>query len=75
MEIQEFIQKFKSQLEDSEVNVTPEMDYVNSGSWDSLTAMVIKVMIEDDYKVDIELEKLNSFSSISDLFGYIKSHY
>lgn len=74
MDIQEFIEKFKSQLEDSEVTVTPETNYVKSGSWDSLTAMVIKVMIEDDYKVDVELEKLNSFGSVAELFEHIKGN-
>jgi len=72
MEISKFIEDFQNQLEDSTTPIKAETNYVNSDFWDSLTAMVIKVMIEDDYKVDIPVEKINTFSSIQELFSYIK---
>ncbi|KUG10409.1 hypothetical protein BEI02_16960 [Elizabethkingia sp. HvH-WGS333] len=73
MEIQKFIQKFKEQLEDEATPIFPETNYVHSEFWDSLTAMVIKVMIDDEYQIDIPVEKLNTFLTIQDLFDYIKS--
>lgn len=73
MEITEFITKFKGQLENSNVEILPETNYSAEPFWDSLTAMVIKVMIEDDYNVDVAPENMNKFKSISELFDYIKS--
>lgn len=73
MEIQQFIEKFKNQLEDVTTPIFPETSYINSEFWDSLTAMVIKIMIDDEYQIDIPVEKLNTFLSVQDLFDYIKN--
>ncbi|WP_299176597.1 acyl carrier protein [uncultured Chryseobacterium sp.] len=72
MNIQEFIFKFKSQLENDKFVVNPETDYVNSEFWDSLTNMVINVMLEDDYNVKLTQEELNSFSSVQELFDFVQ---
>ena len=73
MNINKFIEDFKNQLEDTEVDIKPQTDYNNQDYWDSLTAMVVKVMIEDDYKVDLQPEKITSFSTIQELFDFIAS--
>ncbi len=73
MEISTFIEKFKEQLEDVSVEVNPEMDYIKQSFWDSLTSMVVKIMIEDEYEVDVAPEKMSSFKSVQELFNYVKS--
>lgn len=73
MNIIKFIKDFKNQLEDTEVDINPETDYSKQDYWDSLTAMVVKVMIEDDYKVDLQPEKITSFSTVQELFDFINS--
>lgn len=73
MDINQFIEDFKNQLEDTEVTILPSTDYSNQDYWDSLTAMVVKVMIEDDYKVDLHPEKITSFNTIQELFDFIVS--
>lgn len=73
MEIAEFIEKFRDQLENPNVELMPETQYATETYWDSLTAMVVKVMIDDDYNVDIAPEKMNTFKNIEELFNYIKS--
>ena len=73
MNIDKFIEDFKNQLEDTEVDINPQTDYSNQDYCDSLTAMVVKVMIEDDYKVDLQPEKITSFSTIQELFDFIVS--
>lgn len=73
MEIKQFIESIQSQLEDVNTSIDATTDYVNLESWDSLTAMVVKVMIEDEYNVDIPVEIINSFSSVQDLFDYISN--
>lgn len=72
MEIEKFIQKFKAQLEDDQVSIEAETDYVNAAFWDSLTNMVIAVMIEDEYDVKLEQKKLNSFTSLEELFNFVQ---
>lgn len=73
MEIKQFIKNIQSQLEDVDTSIDATTDYVNSEYWDSLTAMVVKVMIEDEYSLDVPVEKINSFSSIQELFDYISN--
>ena len=71
MNIQEFINSFKAQLDNDSFVVTPETDYVQSDFWDSLTNMVITVMLDDKYNIQMESEELNSFSSIQDLYDFV----
>ncbi|MBD3905451.1 acyl carrier protein [Chryseobacterium sp. Ch-15] len=74
MNIQEFINDFKSQLENDKIVITPETDYVHSDFWDSLTNMVITVLLDDNYQIQMESEELNSFSSVQDLFDFVKKN-
>ncbi|MBV8328638.1 acyl carrier protein [Chryseobacterium sp.] len=71
MSVNEFIEKFQSQLENPNVEITPETEYSNESYWDSLTAMVVKVMIEDEYGVDIEPEQITSLKNINSLYSYV----
>ncbi|MGJ1436868.1 acyl carrier protein [Sphingobacterium siyangense] len=72
MGIERFLESFKAQLEDMNISITEDTDYVKAEFWDSLTAMVVKVMIEDEYNVDIPVEIINQFSTLKELFIYIK---
>ncbi|TWP25137.1 acyl carrier protein [Apibacter muscae] len=69
-----FIQRFKDQLEDTTLNLDSETDYVNSDFWDSLTAVAIHMMIENEYKVYIEVEQLSRFKTIKGLFDFIQEN-
>ncbi|KMQ63666.1 hypothetical protein ACM40_02380 [Chryseobacterium sp. BLS98] len=71
MSINEFIKNFQSQLENTDTVIEPETVYSQESYWDSLTAMVIKVMIEDEYGVDIEPEQITSFKDINELYAFI----
>lgn len=71
MSINEFIKNFQSQLENTDTVIEPETVYSQESYWDSLTAMVIKVMIEDEYGVDIEPEQITSFKDINELYSFI----
>ncbi|MDY0933037.1 acyl carrier protein [Chryseobacterium sp. CFBP8996] len=74
MDIQEFINDFKAQLENDKIVIVPETDYVHSDFWDSLTNMVITVLLDDNYQIIMESEELNSFSSVRDLFDFVKKN-
>ena len=71
MSINEFIKNFQSQLENTDTVIEPGTVYSQESYWDSLTAMVIKVMIEDEYGVDIEPEQITSFKDINELYSFI----
>jgi len=73
MNISDFINKFKSELDNDDAAVTPETDYVNSDFWDSLTNMAVTVMLDDDFQVEMSSEELNSFASVQELFDFIQS--
>ena len=73
MSLEKFIEDFQNQLEDTSTTITPETDYKNQEYWDSLTAMVVKVLIEDEYGVDIQPEELNNFNNIKGLYNFVLS--
>ena len=72
--MEEFIKNFKNQIEDTSLNLSPKTDYVNSDFWDSLTAVTIQLMIEEEYGLNINIEKLTEFKSIEDLYNYIQNN-
>lgn len=73
MNIEEFINHFKSQLENDNFKIKPETDYVNSEFWDSLTSMVVSVMIDDECAVKMTPEEINKHKTIQDLFDAVQS--
>lgn len=73
MTLEYFIEKFKDQLEDTSVEINPDTNYSVAEYWDSLTAMVVKVMLEDDYGVDVLPEEISKFNSIQELYDFVVS--
>jgi acyl carrier protein len=74
MELEKFIENFAGQFEDVEVgNIHADVEYKTLDTWDSLTAMSVQVMIEDEYKVDITSQDFKSTVTVLDLFELIKS--
>lgn len=71
MSINEFIKKFQSEIENQNVIIEPETEYSTESYWDSLTAMVINVMIEDNYSIYIEPEEITALKNIKALYSYI----
>jgi len=72
--ISDFITKFKSQYSDADTfDLEPESEFRKFGTWDSLTAMAILVMIKDEYNVDIAVEKFRELQTIKDVYDYINT--
>lgn len=72
--MERFIKNFKKQLEDIDTDLSPDMDYVNSDFWDSLTAVTIQMMIDDEYGVKVEIKQISSFKSLSELYQFIQEN-
>ncbi len=73
MNINDFIDNFKSQLENDAFIVEADTDFVKAEFWDSLTNMVITVMLDDDYNIQMSSEELNSFGSVQELYDFVQS--
>ncbi|MEN9907208.1 MAG: hypothetical protein RLZZ540_349 [Bacteroidota bacterium] len=72
--MEKFIQNFKNQLEDVDSDLTPNSDYVNSDFWDSLTAVTIQMMVEDEYGVKVDIKQVSSFKSIKEFYEYVQEN-
>lgn len=74
MEINDFVEKFAEQFDDTELSVfTPETIYKELDEWSSLMALSIIAMVDDEYEVSIKGDDINNASSIEDLYNIVKS--
>lgn len=73
MNINEFTEKVKDQFIDGpQISLTPDSNFREVGSWDSLTGMAVLVMIQDEYGVDMPDTALRACSTIRDIFNYVQ---
>lgn len=74
MELKKFVANFSGQFEESDVkNINEEVDFKSLETWDSLTAMSVQVMIEDEYRVKIAADDLDKAITVKDLFTMVQS--
>jgi acyl carrier protein len=74
MELEKFIENFAGQFEETEVeNITANVDFKSLETWDSLTAMSVQVMIEDEYEVKIVPIDFKATTTVKDLYNLIQS--
>jgi acyl carrier protein len=73
MEMNDFINNFVSQLEIPPVEpVTGETDFRSLDAWDSLTALSIMAMVDDEYGVTLTGEDIKKSNTINDLFKIVE---
>ena len=74
MDIQEFIQYFADELDETGVDeLTPETDFKSLKEWSSLTALSIIAMIDENYEKDITGADLRNSTTLKDLFDLVQS--
>ena len=75
MNIADFTNKIREQfLEVDQPFVTPDKEFRNLETWDSLTGMAVLTIIEDSYEVAIPVEDFRQMNTIKELFIYVESH-
>ena len=75
MDFNEFRKKFIDQLVDEdEKAINEDTKFRDLSSWDSLTAMAVIAMVDDEYKIRIPDEEFRKFNTVNDIFGYVKQH-
>jgi acyl carrier protein len=67
-----FIEKFTALLEDTDFNtVDGDTVFKDLDEWDSLLALSLITMIDEEYKVKITGDDIRNSSSINDLYAVI----
>jgi acyl carrier protein len=74
MELNQFIEKFAEQLEDTDPStLNPDTAFRALEEWSSLTALSIIAMVDEEYEVVIKGDDIRNASTIHDLFELVKS--
>lgn len=74
MNLQEFIQNFAAQFDDTEASVfTPETIFRELDEWSSLIALSIIAMVDEEYDVTLKGDDVRNSKTISDIYTVVKS--
>ena len=74
MEIKEFISNFADQFDDLDASVlTPETEFKQLDDWNSLVALSVIAMIDEEYDVTIKGDDIRNAKTIEDLYNNVKS--
>ena len=74
MELNDFIEKFANQLDDTDVSeINASTEYQDLDEWSSLTAMSIIALAKTQYGKTITGREVRSCATIEELFNLINS--
>lgn len=74
MEFNEFKTKFVDQLiGEDESQINAETDFRQLSSWDSLTAMAVIAMVEDEFKIQMTDQELKGLKNVGDIYSFVSS--
>jgi acyl carrier protein len=72
MNIQEFIENFAAQFDDTDVaDFTAETKFKQLDEWSSLTALSVIAMVDDEYDVIIKGNDIINSETIQDLYDVV----
>lgn len=73
MDIKEFISKFADQFDDLDANVlTPETEFKALEDWNSLVALSVIAMVDEEYDVTLKGNDITGAKTIEDLFNTVQ---
>lgn len=74
MDIKEFISNFAEQFDDLDASVlTPETEFKTLEDWNSLVALSVIAMIDEEYDVTLKGNDITGAKTIEDLFNTVQS--
>ena len=74
MEIQEFIQNFADQFDDTDASVfTPETVFHDLEEYSSIVALSIIAMVDEEYGVTLKGAEMSADVTIQDLFNMVQA--
>lgn len=72
MDIKEFISNFADQFDDVDASaLTPETKFKNLDNWNSLVALSVIAMIDEEYDVTVKGNDIIGANTIEDLFNIV----
>lgn len=75
MEIQEFINNFASQFDDTDPNeFKAETRFRDLEEWSSFLALAIMAMIKSEYDVAVTAQEMRESQTVQELFDVVKTH-
>lgn len=75
MEIQEFINNFASQFDDTDVSeFKADTAFRDLDEWSSFLALAIMAMIKSEYDVAVTAQEMRDAQTVQDLFNIVQSH-
>lgn len=74
MELQDFVQHFAEQFDETEMSVfKPDTKFREINEWSSLLALSIIAMADEEYEVKLKGEDIRNSQTIGDLFNIVKT--
>lgn len=74
MDIKEFISNFADQFDDLDASVlTSETEFKQLEDWNSLVALSVIAMIDEEYDVTLKGNDITGAKTIEDLFNTVQS--
>jgi len=75
MEMNEFIQHFAEQFEETEASIfTPDTKFRDLDEWSSLIALSVMAMVNEEYDVCLSAIEMVNANTVQDLFNTVQSH-
>jgi acyl carrier protein len=73
MEINTFLQNFAAMLDDTDAAlITAETIFRNLEEWDSLTALSLIAMVDEEYSLKLTGDDIKNASTLMDIYETIK---
>lgn len=74
MELNDFIEKFAEQFDDTDASeFKADTEFKALDEWSSLTALSIIAMVDEEYDITIKGDDIRNADTIEDLFNAVKN--
>jgi acyl carrier protein len=72
MSLSTFIHNFQNQLEDQQ-EIQADTEFKKLKSWDSMTALLVITMIDDEYGVGVSGDDIRKVNTVEELYNNVLS--
>lgn len=74
MELKNFLENFAEILEDTDASLVSETtDFKNLEEWDSMVALSLIAMVDDEYSVKLTGDDIKTSNTLEELFNKVKA--
>lgn len=72
MELQDFVQKFAEQFDETDASVfTPETRFRDLDEWSSLIALSVIAMVDEEYDVTLKGDDIKNSETVEDVYNAV----